>query len=303
MVGGRLRGDVELEADRLFLLGLLQKGGTEISATQAAKILNDRRRAAAHDTALALGKTEQEAEAAGAAATLSVQSVRRDVRIVLERLRDGSAAVSAVFIDDQITEVRVDLEATYRIDDEVWRDLERSRRLAWSRTTGRSSGSGPDAKVIPEKLVRYAQDVAADAALYGVLQRNFRHRSDLRRELRALRYGRQWFPSRGEEETFAQALTDLSDPAKARGAALALYARELETLYRAEALEIGAGSPELLAMERMRVQKLHTRARMIREYLPLVDEEGRAEGRGYELVVKRVGPGAPAEEPESGSSR
>ena len=133
-MAGRLRGDVELEADRLFLLSLLQKGGTEISATQAAKILNGRRRDAARETALALGKTEEEAIAAGDAATLSVQSVRHDVRIALERLRSGSTAVSAVLLDDQIGEVREDLEATYRIDEEVWRDLERSRRPSSSRT-------------------------------------------------------------------------------------------------------------------------------------------------------------------------
>lgn len=290
---GRIRTREERAADQLYLMALMQRGHPRMTVAEATAVLNQRRAKLAREKALALGKSPEEAETAGQLAELSRPSVTRDLQAVLKRLREATTAAGAVFLDEQIAAVRKDILASYRIDGEVWQDIEASRQIQWTRTTGTPEGK----EVRPTGLVRHTQDAAADAALFAVLQRNFQRRQELRRELIQLEYGRQWAAGLDEprHRLFVQRLGNLSDPEAARQAAVDLYTSELEAMAHADSM--GPAPAELATMERIRLERLRTRAQLLREVIPMT-REGGANGKpsgSYRILVERAGNATEAE--------
>lgn len=281
------RTEAEAEADRVFLLGLFQRMGHDFSAVQATEILNSQRAAAAKATARAMGEDDEAIAAAGEAAKLSPQSVRRDLRVVLDRLRAGGLAAGAVWLDDQIADASRDYESTYRLEEQIVADLERSRTTQWTRTVGRPPKAGGD--IQPQELVSYRQNGAGDAALWAQLIRLLERRGKLRAELLRLRVGRSMMPSETTPRTtFAQQLTKADTPEEARRIALDMYESELAALTDAEALEIGPMAPDLIRLQRERTQRSMARLTALRHYIAL--PERTEDGHGsYEIVVSRVG--------------
>ena len=279
------RNPIEAELDRLFVQSLFQKAGTEISGADVTKLLNSRRAASARETAIALGESEEDAEAAAQEAKLARQTVGRDIRIVHARIRRGADGRAAVFLDDQAEQCERDIEGTYRDDDLIRGDLERSRRETKTISRGPAPEVGQTGR--PVEIVRSTSESAARAELWNSLGRNYDRRVKLRAELRSLAFGRDLLGEvEAEEQTFAQVVTGESDPRKARTAALDAYAKEIDYLSRIEHLEIGPTSPELARMQRLRLQRHASRVRMIREF---VDLSGDGEGAGrFEIRVLRI---------------
>lgn len=277
-----MRSELELEADRLFVMVLCQQIGRGLKVPDVAKILNDRRAAAARQTAQAIGLSEEEAEAAAERAQLSLRTVQLDHQIVVRRLQEAQHAVGGVFLDDQIAEVRAEISASHDLDDRIHGEIERAHRMKARRTRGRRDDQGrpqPDEVEVHER-----ENLPAPAGLYRSLQENFRIRERLRAELRSLKFGRLWFPEQGQEQTFAQALTDLQDPEEAREAALKLYSREIEALMRSEELPSFPGSAEIARAERLRVQRQAQRLRELRTFIDLAPAPDRP--GAFELVVR-----------------
>lgn len=297
-MAAQTRNETEIEADRLFILTLRRQGGQAMnSVTQVARVLNEKRAAAAREFALALGKSDDEAEEAADAARLSVQTVRRDLRVVDERLRRASEATAAVWLDDQIADVQADIERTYEIDQQILDDLQRSRDEVHTQTEGVPQGERNIRTT--RVLTRRRASAPASADLYQALIRTMEYRGRLRGELLRLRYGRDWFANRVEERNFVQSIVDLDDPEKAREAAMALYRREVEALIRTEKMDIGPMPPEVVQAERLRVQRLAGRIGAVRALIAAgkPDIPPNAPGSGsrgsngsYELVVTRVSP-------------
>lgn len=299
-MAAQARNPTEIEADRLFILKLRREGGQRMkSIVQVARVLNERRAAAAKEFSLVMGRSPEEADADGQAARLSVQTVRRDLRVVDERIRKGADAAAAAWLDEQIDATQHDIERTYVIDEQVAEDLERSRSEVVTSTRG-VPGENDEGEVIlvtKDVTTRRRANGPARAELYQILVRNVELRMKLRAEMRTLRYGQAWFANRVEEATFSQTIVDLHDPDKARDAAVALYRREVEALVRSEKMEIGPMPAEILAAERHRVQRLATRVGAVKALISAgkPDLPPNAPGSGqrgsYELIVTRVSPG------------
>lgn len=288
-----LRTEAEQEADRLWLMGLIQTGGADFSPIRAWELLNNRRGELARRAALAAGQSPEAAESAADDACLTVQSVRRDIRIVLARVRAAAEARAAVFLDDQLRSCQLEIEATFERDDEILSDLERSRRTRWTKTRGVAPGGGAPAAPVPVEIVSYREDEAPGlAALYGRLAENSRLRMALRGEMRLLYFGRRGLAVEDDQAptvgvaTFAQLVTRLSDPEKARDAAMQLFARELASLVSSESMPVPA---ELAALERMRVQRSESRVRLLREFVRATAPGDTEDGRTFEVHFERAG--------------
>ncbi|HAX82636.1 MAG TPA: hypothetical protein DCY40_08730 [Actinobacteria bacterium] len=268
------RNALEREGDILFLLGLLQ-ARPRTSQSEAARVLNERREATARTMALAAGKSEEEAAAAGREAQLSTQMVNRDINLALDRIREAGDGIGAVFLDDQISACQDDIDATYERDEQVMTDLERSRTPSTTKTAGSAAP------------ITTRQDRAADAAFYMILIRNQELRLKLREEMRVLRFGRRMAndSTGAATTTLAEAWAGLADasPEQARKLALKLYAQEAANLARAADLEYGPLPAELQRAEALRAEKIARRLDGLRHFIPLAEPE--RDRRSYELVV------------------
>lgn len=285
----RIRSEVEAEADRVFILAALRaSGNSPLTAAEIGAILNERRSETARALALATGKTAEEADAAALGARLSDRSIQRDINLVIDRLREASTSVAAVMLDDQIGQCHRDIEATYALDEMAIADLERSRRRQKTKTIGRSTGKGE--KPVPVEIVsEREEDLPGEAAIYAVLQTNIERRIRLRTEMRTLRFGKQFLPTAAASaiETFAQVKTGEESAKTAREKAIDLYEKEIASLGEAERM-LGPVSPEIAALERLRIQKQQTKIRALREFVRLTEpsEDGR---KSYEFAIIRRG--------------
>ena len=286
----RIRSETEAEADRLFILAALRSSGNnKIAVADLAKILNDSRSEKARALALAFGKTEEEADAAARGARLSERSIERDVSIVVSRLREAQTSAAAVMLDDQIEECRRDIEGTYALDEMAIADLERSRRRQKTKTIGRAQGEGKP-PVAVEVVSEREEDLPGEAALYAVLQTNIERRIRLRTEMRTLRFGKQFLPAAEGAvtvATFAQLQTGEESAKTARERAIDLYEREMASLGEAEKM-LGPVSPEIAALERLRIQRQQTRVRQLREFIHFT-EPGEGGQKSYELAIVQRG--------------
>ncbi len=307
------RNETEIEADRLFILSLLERAGSAISAIEVQSALNDRRRAYARQYTLALGGSEEDAERAAEEAPLSVQTVRTEIRRIQDRLREGTQAGAAAWLDDQISDVRSDYDRTFKTEDAIVGDLELSRTHAWRRqkglpvAVGADNGDPPRKELQTVEVVRYDEERAALGSLYSQLDKILERRSKLRTEMRLLRFGRDWMRAVTVQEaeisqTFAQLVSGADEsPGLAHDRVVEAYGRELQALCASSEISLGMGDPALVRMETARVRRQANRVRQLRDYAEFVDlsngDEGR-EGRDVfitEWIVKK--PNEPLPEP------
>lgn len=116
------RTDDEIELDRLYLVGLLQRNqGRQktLTAREAHKQLNKRRAALARSVAEGEGKSVEQVQAAVELSQLSYVTVSRDLVIVRQRAIIGQQLGAAALLEAQIDQVSADIEATYRRDEEI----------------------------------------------------------------------------------------------------------------------------------------------------------------------------------------
>jgi hypothetical protein len=299
------RGDTEAELDRLFLTGLLQQA-PDLTGTEAAHLLNERRGEMARKAGIAKGKSGKELDEIVEAAKLSVQSVNRDIRIVRGRAQQAAAAAMGVRLDDQIAAVWAELEASHLRDEAIMHDLERSRSPASIRTRGHQTGKTKivDGKEVnevkPTEIVRWRQEEGAvQVQLYGRLQAEVKLRMELRAEHRMLWLGRQFVPdaaSAEADQTLAQAVLDMNgDPSVARETALLLLRRELRSLAASGETPLAG---DMIRLEQSRIATTINRVKGLREYMRLADGEAGNNGhRSFEVFFQEVAPraaGAPS---------
>lgn len=173
--GGEREGrtGAETDADRSRLRALLE-AKPDLTVLEAARALNAARAAAASS----LGESQ---DAAAAAAPLPLALVEADLSIAAAAAGHEDVAT---LVARQAAEVMRDIEVTYRTEREVREDLAVSRASKdWERIKGRR---GKDGQLTPSEMVRHTQQSAASAALWTVLDRCLKRRTELRRELRAL---------------------------------------------------------------------------------------------------------------------
>lgn len=282
------RGDAEREGDRLYLAGLIQKAGYDLNAVEAWRLLNARREKLARKAAQALGKSAAEVEEAARTARLTVQTVRGDIRVLKTRAQVAGVGAMALKLDEHISAVRDEIEATYLLDEQIMADLERSRSQRWTRRVGKPDETNKT--IQPVQVVSYArEDVASPAALYGRLQDNIRLRAELRARELMLLYALETAPPAEFDEvpTLAQSLSGLDDPEAARQAVLAGYERELRGLQAAARLPLAG---DLMKLERDRLAVQEARLRAHREYMRRPEEEADGKHRTFELSFVEVLP-------------
>lgn len=295
-MAGYKRNATEVKADRLYVLKLKTAGGLAMKYAPAVhKALNAKRIEVAESFAREIGGTEEEIHAAGLRSVVSEQTVRRDIRAVDEGLKRGQLAGSALLIDQQMDQVKEEIEKTLVNEEEIYRDLALSRGFKQTQTRGvPHAEDGQGRKIETVEVVERQRDGSGSPALWMVLIRNAQLRIQLREELLGLQYGRVWFANRPQEATFKQRLVDMSDPQAAQQAVQELYDRELQALMRAETLELGPMPPELLAAERLRVQMMTQRLKDVRSLVVATrartGTNAAPEDRvpGYQLTVTRV---------------
>lgn len=287
---GRQRGPkrhiMEREADRVFLFQLFQAAGPQFKTAAAIRILNERRVASARLIGEALEKTEAEILADEENAPLSQGLIYKEVQIVLENLRRGSAAGAALLLDGQVDEAQAEIAMLLNLDDQIQKDLEASRSRSWTRTTSRGvNGTNKQSETSHEETG------AAQAALYARITANVNQRQHLRRELRELVFGRGLLPDVEEDSTaksFAQVVTGEPTVGEARKACLAILAQEVDSLGRSEIMELGPATAESVRKERLRVQRSHQRIVLAEKVMGLVGE-GEKDGGGAILEVEVIG--------------
>lgn len=265
------RNPVEMEIDRAYIAGILQQAGPDVSSVQVCRLLNRHREARARAAGIDAGKTAEEIEEMVQFARLTVWSVRRDMNALKARAQEAALVGAALFLDDQISAVRDEIQQTHDMDEAILLDLETSRGEQWTRTREKRVG-GDEGGIAPTETLRQVKDSAASAALYGRLQENARRRGELRAEERLLRFGRQSAPAPTveEEQTFTELVMDMGDPIKARGAALQLLRREIQDLETASRAPLAG---DMLRLETMRVQQIEARIKSLRDFIQLPDND------------------------------
>jgi hypothetical protein len=294
-MAARKRSELERSEEIFFLVQLARAMGDEFGPTVAANILNERRAAAARETARALGASDDEAEQAARDAQLTPQQIGIDVRVAQERLQQATNVASALWIDDDIAEVSGQIAQLARLADMILEDLQASRSVRWTRTKGEKvtrkvKKPGQDKEVEesalePTGMVTHAEDGPARAALYMVYLRNLDQQAKLRAERRQLRFGRQWFPEQ-RQTSFTEALLQTEDPEAARKAALAMLARDIASLCRDEQFALAPATAQSIQAERLRLTAQAQRVRQLQEFVEVVSPADGPKG-GVEVVVSR----------------
>lgn len=282
------RNDHEREFCRLYISGLLQKGGRKTHAVEVWRLLNRRLVKNAKEAAQQAGKSPEEVAEAGEEAGISLQTVRADLRVLLGGAQEAWLAGAAVFLDDQLAQIVDDIEETYSLAEEIRDDLVRTRAAA--RTRGaqvRKMVEGREITVIePTEVVR---EPAAAATLYGRLIEVFRLRQKLRAEERTVRFGRLHVPDpeEGEEEerTLAEIVSEIDDPETARQACLRYLRREMKNLARAAKVPLAG---DMAQMNLARTRQMESELRTFREYVRLPPEQrGGKTHRTFEVAFER----------------
>lgn len=298
------RNPLEREVDVLYLVSAARKLGPDFTAAQAADMLNGVRAEVARQHALALGKSADEANEAAETAQLSVRTIRNDLRTARERAQEAGRMGMAALIDEQIAALQDDLEDSYRASTEIWQDIARSRRVKVTRTKGKFrrpaaqqtfTAKGEEALALvhglgladsaegerlvqiiadtmtatpvePEDMETEIREGPATAALYGRLVAERAERRKIHERILELSCGRELVHSAEGRESLAQLATQISDPARAREAALEALTDELRFLLTSEYLDgVGPWTPQLIRSQRSRTADLVQRVKAVKE--------------------------------------
>ena len=289
------RNPAELEADRLLVMSILVGAGKKVKMIELTAAVNAQRISAAKQTCIAMGDDEETAESFSKTRTLTIQTVRRDVRVAQERLRKGSDAAGSAYLDRQLEDIQTEIEKTQTLDEQIFSDMNLSRTEITTITTALEGGEGESVSV---------RKKGASTGYYAALARNAMLRVKLRAEERMVRFGQSWFANRTEEQRFSQALADIdiSDPVKARKAAMLIYDREVAML-KESARQTGPVPPGLVASERLRLTENRARIGAVKDRIqkdrPEMPRNTSDLQPGYTIIVERIEPNThPAEEEE-----
>lgn len=320
------RNELEREFDLLFIANLARQMGSDFSVAHASRLLNAMRANVAREYALALGLDDEDVEEAVEQSQISGESIRHQVAVAMERLRQRTIGGMAVLLDTQVAEVHMEIEQSYKREDSILKDIELSRRPKRRVTKGyfrkgdgaQVSENGQEAlrlvgaldvpedqrqrlseiisegmatsTVEPEELTTYADEVPAKAALYGRLTAESGNRRKLREELRALYYGRE-FMARSHEgaeqyRSQAQAVIQEGNQYQSEDAAVAAMEHELKFLISSEQMDLGPWTPEMVRMQRQRTQDHLARIRGLKELREM--SRGGKDGEKDDYVLRVV---------------
>lgn len=307
---GPKRSAVEAEADRLYLFSLLRppRGSAfaEPSISQLTAALNERRAAGARAYALATGKSADEADEAARRARLSELTVRRDVGLVLQRVRSAADTTAATFLDEQLAAVQEEIDGTHRTDEMIIEAWGRSLQRSWTRRRGRPEvdESGEplrDASGRPRvqtlEILDHRGEEPGERGFIAELGANVDRRQRLRAEQRTLRFGREFIKSLAESQQQRAASASASGELD-RDTLLLRLDEEHYALSHAEALGLATGLPGAATIERLRAQRKAEAVRRLRVYAEL--ERGK---RGADVVemIFEVQPNGDASGDEDGA--
>lgn len=263
------RNKIEAEADRLFLIHLYRSAQGRIQVEEARRILNERRRAAAREVALALGRSAAEANTAAASAELSRATVARDVSAIQESLRDAIQAGAAGWLQRQLDDLERDYERTYELEGLALEELARSRRVSRQRRRGEPrERRGP----VWQEVESFREDRAGNATWVRVIGDQLDRRQRLRQEQRSLLFGKAWLEQAGAAEaqvkaSLQQILSGEEDPSLAAARVQALYDAEVQRVILDESMGLGPATPEFLQMEKLRVERNKRRFEAIQKWM------------------------------------
>lgn len=290
------RSKAEVHADRLYILGLVRGGTGKLTIGEITAALNTHRVQQAKRSAAQRGLSEEETEQIVKAARLSKPTVRRDVDYVTRGLGSAVEAGTAVHLDQQIERLEKEIERLHQLDEMIMEDIRRAREPQHSKQVGT-----PDGKEVKVALVeRRTANLAAPAGLYSQLRLNALARLQFHQEIMRLRWGKLWFQRHAEAQNFSQALVEVNsqDPERARAAAELLLEREYKFLEHAQSQAPVPLSGEMLAAERIRLQRSRDRIETLRQRLDRARSlipglgAGAQSGGGVTVTIKRIGPGA-----------
>ena len=252
------RNAIERDADRVFLIHLFRSAGGHLQVNEAARILNDRRAAAAREVAAALGRNEREIEEAGERARLNVSTISRDVTAIRASLQEVVRAGAAGWIQQQLDDLDRDYERTYELEGYALEELARSRQVTSEKRHGEMMQDGTERW---QRIESYREDRAGNSALLRIIGDQLDRRQRLRQEQRSLLFGKAWVEQsqeRGNEtrRSIAEIMSGTEDdPAAAAERVRSLYESELQRLILDESMELGPAAPEYVQMERLRLER------------------------------------------------
>lgn len=291
--------------DAAYALSLAYKMGKGASNVAIAKLVNRRRHRRVYDEEIAAGTPHVDAEAIATASELSIASISRDLQVAWRELKQEVKVSAAMTLHQQIQAVADELHATYRLDEQIAAELERSRKVKWERSTKSFSGPAPtkQKKSAPDRMhtndTVYSAEVAARADLFGRLQKNFELRIKLRDEERRLLVAAEILGSQIPADAPPKdLLMMLRDPERRGEAAAALYAREVALTTDAPLVTVMA--PELRTIALLQAEDRRRKLMALRDlYRFSPAEEG--DGAGdviFEMVfLESDGGGGLPEDP------
>lgn len=226
-----VRTEIDRWQDLVFILNLKRTMGDKADGPTITRLLNEFRGGVARQTALEMGATAEEADAAAEAATLTVRAINYQIQQATKHAQKTARMTMGMLLDGQVADVQGDIEDSYRASESVWTDIERSRQITERVTRGRfpdddeaarldSAGkqalrligelgvadtdqgrqligllgetmSAP--KVRPYEMTTLIKETAAASGLYARLPAERASRQKLRAEIRSIYFGREMF--------------------------------------------------------------------------------------------------------------
>lgn len=326
---------MEREFDLLFMVNLARSMGDRFNGSQAHRQLNMMRANVARQNVLAMGGSDAEAEEAAANSGISVQAVRRQLRLVTERAQEINRSGMLVMLDDQIAEIAEDVADSYRATESIWQDIERSRQVTQRTTRGRFRSSydsdeftaaGHEAlgiihdlgiggteegrrlaelmeqtmsaqpPVQPEVMATVVKETAAAAALYSRLAAERSERRKLRQEARELKYGREIMQAARDAQRVIHPIETASDPQQARDLAVVALTDELQRLNASEQMGVGPFTPEMMRLHRAQTADVLQRVRAVKE-LNATATDGDGGEQSFTFRVVQLDPSGDEEQP------
>lgn len=287
----RQRHPAAIDDDNAYALALAHSMGPGASVRDIAALVNKRRVRRVYDEQIGLGASHEDATAFAKCAQVSTLTIRHHIVQHFKALRAECKVSAGMVLLGQLDAVEEEIERTYQLDEQIAKELDRSRKINWERKTRSLVGGKGEAS--PDRMAQhetvYSAEVAARADLFGRLQKNFELRFKLRDEQRKLMIASEILDAsvdRGDGDGAAPTdlLVQLQDPARRKEAAAALYARELAITTEAPILTVMA--PEARAVAAFKAEERRRRLAALRDLIRFSsddDDEGNG-GATFEMV-------------------
>jgi hypothetical protein len=302
--------------DQRFLTELyFQHGHEDFNATRATELINERRAASARAYAAGLGWEEDQVQQLVEESQLTPQTVRKDLRDLLDRVRTAADLGGAGLLDAQMARYQARLEMIDRQLEQVEKDegalledIRRSRTSSWQRVQGKlqTDVDGNVTNQEPSMMLSHTDDGAGDARLWTAYLKCHQKREQLlereqriMRDQRVLMLGRSWLGRQNGDDvdvaTFAEALTKAGSADLARQVVMRRLAEEVDRL----PYHFDGSMPADVARAHQAAMRSHTvRLNAIRGVLAATSASARSElapgdeHHVIELTVRRPQDGA-----------